>query len=481
MRMVWPPPDPDWNDIPPAASLPDVVSTAVSVSVAGSVSSPAPANPPTVLRRVAAIVSPDLGNRQSGGTELAPLDLGELAETGLLLVDNFPTRFDGPGAAAGVAAAFAQVALRHERQAYDAILVIGCGTVEPDVGMLHTVLAPCMANAGIPVLCAVGSDDANTILGDVAAQAFDSPASLLAAVATRLSQVPVPAAETIERIRSLAAFMLTELTAASRILLDASIRPALLRHLALQSQALERWQLRSIGVKAVLLQRVTHEIAALDDLRLYVDQQLAQHTERRRLRSRRALLRLRLLAVLAYAAFVALLWWTTTPQKTVFFSGCALVLLSAVYTALSNRILGDIEAIPVQTGNNGARQRRSATVQHPPAAMPLAPDSERSPLAGDTPEPPSTSLAPSLLSRHSPGASMNDQPNEHVTRAYPDAADENLLLGAILQRLEQSDHLSLDELDAIILQADAAYKSRLARLEHTRALIAGLGIPGEPA
>lgn len=70
---------------------------------------------------------------------------------------------------------------------------------------------------------------------------------------------------------------------------------------------------------------------------------------------------------------------------------------------------------------------------------------------------------------------MTNQPNEHVTRAYRDAADENLLLGTILQRLEQSDHLSLDELDAIILQADAAYKTRLARLEHTRAMIAGLG------
>ena len=76
---------------------------------------------------------------------------------------------------------------------------------------------------------------------------------------------------------------------------------------------------------------------------------------------------------------------------------------------------------------------------------------------------------------------MNDQPNEHVSRAYRDAADENLLLGAILQRLEQSDHLSLDELDAIILQADAAYKGRLARLERTRTLIASLGTSGEPA
>ena len=58
----------------------------------------------------------------------------------------------------------------------------------------------------------------------------------------------------------------------------------------------------------------------------------------------------------------------------------------------------------------------------------------------------------------------------------PDA-DEHALLDSLLLRLEQSDNLTLDELDAIILQADAAYKSRLARLENTRQLIARLGAP----
>ena len=54
-------------------------------------------------------------------------------------------------------------------------------------------------------------------------------------------------------------------------------------------------------------------------------------------------------------------------------------------------------------------------------------------------------------------------------------SDEHELLDSLLHRLEESDNLSLDELDAIILQADAAYKSRLARLEHTRQLISRLG------
>ena len=53
--------------------------------------------------------------------------------------------------------------------------------------------------------------------------------------------------------------------------------------------------------------------------------------------------------------------------------------------------------------------------------------------------------------------------------------DEHELLDSLLRRLEESDNLSLDELDAIILQANAAYKSRLARLEQTRQLIGRLG------
>ena len=75
----------------------------------------------------------------------------------------------------------------------------------------------------------------------------------------------------------------------------------------------------------------------------------------------------------------------------------------------------------------------------------------------------------------------------HETSATPDevaatplgthqaSVDEQAVLTGLLQHLEQSEHLSLDELDAIILQADAAYRGRLARLERTRQLIAQLG------
>ncbi|MBC7513888.1 MAG: hypothetical protein H7234_05560 [Herminiimonas sp.] len=65
---------------------------------------------------------------------------------------------------------------------------------------------------------------------------------------------------------------------------------------------------------------------------------------------------------------------------------------------------------------------------------------------------------------------MND-PYPPDSRPAASASDEHLLLAQLLHRLEQSDHLSLDELDAVILQADAAYKRRLARLERTRQMI----------
>ena len=76
---------------------------------------------------------------------------------------------------------------------------------------------------------------------------------------------------------------------------------------------------------------------------------------------------------------------------------------------------------------------------------------------------------------------MQEPSHENTSRTQADGDDEQLLLGAILQRLEQSDHLSLDELDAIVLQADAAYRARMMRIERTSNLIARLGSSGETA
>ncbi|MBC7415778.1 MAG: hypothetical protein H7327_12690 [Herminiimonas sp.] len=407
-----------------------------------------------LYRRVAAIVGlPPIG--ADAGTVAAAVGttsaLADLADTGLLEIDFSQTRFTGADAARTLSAAFESIAAQHRQQPYDALLVLGTADVEPDVGLMLTVLAPCIEQCGIAVLTAVGSDDANTILGDVAQQVFPHPAALIEFVAARLIRRPVAAGDLLGRIRSLADFLLVELRAESRILLDAAVRPALLRHLEAHTRNLQRWQRRVVAATAQQALRLTQEIDALHALKSSIDRLVADRTEQRRQRSRRALVRLRVLSILLYAALAGLLYATLTPAQALFFGACALVLLSAVYTSLADSILADIEAIPVQAGSVRLRQ----------------------PTSGADP------TAPSLL-RISPGAIMNEQPNEHVTRAYRDAADENLLLGAILQRLEQSDRLSLDELDAIILQADAAYKARLARLEHTRSMIARLGASETP-
>ncbi len=69
---------------------------------------------------------------------------------------------------------------------------------------------------------------------------------------------------------------------------------------------------------------------------------------------------------------------------------------------------------------------------------------------------------------------MNQHHAAMITRARQDAADDHDVLNALLQRLEQSEALSLDELDDIILQADVAYRDRVARLEQTRQMLARL-------
>ncbi len=76
---------------------------------------------------------------------------------------------------------------------------------------------------------------------------------------------------------------------------------------------------------------------------------------------------------------------------------------------------------------------------------------------------------------------MPEHSSESSKYAALQAADEHKLLSMLLEKLEQSENLTLDELDAVIIQADAAYKSRLARLHRTRQMIDQLGIPASPA
>jgi len=70
---------------------------------------------------------------------------------------------------------------------------------------------------------------------------------------------------------------------------------------------------------------------------------------------------------------------------------------------------------------------------------------------------------------------MNQPTSGSDKTIQQEITDEHLLLGALLKKLQQAENLTLDELDAVIIQADAAYKSRLARLQRTRKMIDQLG------
>ena len=73
---------------------------------------------------------------------------------------------------------------------------------------------------------------------------------------------------------------------------------------------------------------------------------------------------------------------------------------------------------------------------------------------------------------------MTDQNSTTNRPAQPETSDEHQLLCALLQQLEQADDMSLDELEAMVMKVDTAYKSRLARLERVRQMIEHLGTPG---
>ena len=70
---------------------------------------------------------------------------------------------------------------------------------------------------------------------------------------------------------------------------------------------------------------------------------------------------------------------------------------------------------------------------------------------------------------------MTDLKFDEAKSQQHDQVDEQAILSSLLKKLEQSENLSLDELDAIIIQADSAYKNRLVRLQRTRAMIDQLG------
>ncbi len=281
----------------------------------------------------------------------------DLVAQGLTHFEYFPIDYTNPESGDAIVRVFDQVgASQHENDAdriglggqaeieagreqpFDALVIAGGADLDSDIGMIHRVLAPGMREAVVPVLCAIGADDARTILGDSAWRVFTDPLRLLESIAAAVRPAgPTPEA-LCGQIRSLGEFLVTEQAIEARILRDAALMPALQRHVARHEQALSVSQASARGAAARLQGRLMRESGRLEQVRARLDAGLTQAQQRGMRQSRRGIGFLRITVLAIFLTVAAVLWWLTSPATTVFFSGCALVLLSAAYVGIGNRI-----------------------------------------------------------------------------------------------------------------------------------------------
>lgn len=264
--------------------------------------------------------------------------------------DYFPVRFAGSDAGAGIIAAFARIAAPADGMSYDLALVVGGPAVDADIALIHQVLAPCILAAPVPVFTALGADDAETILGYTACSVFPGVHAMLEAVTAIAHAGRAPVEQLRLRIQSLARFLLAQQEAESRIMLQAMLLPAMRRQLEHQVQVVGQERLQADSAAQRLNLRLVRDEAALEQVRARIGIELSRLAHRQagvaldeagigRMRQ------LRIGMLCGFVILVAVLWWSTNAASTVFFSGCALVLGSAIYVALSNRIIDSNTAI----------------------------------------------------------------------------------------------------------------------------------------
>lgn len=261
-----------------------------------------------------------------------------------LTFDYFPVCFAGTNAGAGITAAFAGIAAAPDCSRPDLVLVVGGPAVHAEIAVIHQVLAPCILAAPMAVFTALGADDAETILGDSACRVFPGVHAMLAAVAEIIDAGRVPVEQLYQRIRSLGRFLLAQQAAESRILVEALLLPALCRQHEHQIAKIRQAGEHRHTAAQLLKLRLVREEAMLEQVRARIGIELARLAQRRAsvalgARGVAQMRHLRLGMLCGLLCLIGILWWTTTVASTVFFSGCALVLGSAIYVALSNRII----------------------------------------------------------------------------------------------------------------------------------------------
>jgi exonuclease VII large subunit len=261
-----------------------------------------------------------------------------LADECLVRFIHFPIDYESDTAGQQIAATFAHVRDQADGDRFDAVLMIGGPQFDLGPDLMHQVLAPCIAQATAPVLTALGADDASTLLGDVAYRVFPDPHSLVKFVSTSIRGDRRAAEAVIAEIGSLAQFLVTEHAVEAKILMAAVLRPAVAKHLSRHEMQCEDATHKLDRITETLRHRVQREIVLTAQTQTSIGAALTRHAERRNRKTAAALLWLRLSVLLVFLSVAALSWYFTTPSVSMFCSGCALVLLSAVYVAMGNRI-----------------------------------------------------------------------------------------------------------------------------------------------
>lgn len=130
---------------------------------------------PTILRRLA-VIAPD----DAPGLSALRQRLAQRAPH-VMHCDHFAAGFSG-AASATLAGAFEQIRLRHAAEPYDIVLLLEGRPDALGIAESNGLIPEQVSRTPVPIWTAIGEDDANTTLGDVANRVFSSPAALIAAL-----------------------------------------------------------------------------------------------------------------------------------------------------------------------------------------------------------------------------------------------------------------------------------------------------------
>ena len=135
---------------------------------------------PGALRRLAVVAPDDAPGLSALRQRLAQRRPSELN------CDHFAAGFSGT-ASGSLSDAFEQIRQRHAAEPYDIVLLLDGRPEALGIAESNGLIPHQVSRMPAPVWTAIGEDDANTALGDVANRVFSSPAALIAAL-------PLPAA-----------------------------------------------------------------------------------------------------------------------------------------------------------------------------------------------------------------------------------------------------------------------------------------------